>query len=133
MNSVGRIATADDLPIIDISPLYTIDIKLKEQVAEQMRRACIDIGFFYVKGSRVTQQDHAQLLQCINNLFNLPLEGKQQLAAALSPLHRGYTGLGGSHNCTQDGGSADQKESFLLGKGKELESVYTGMGFDQLQ
>ena len=113
--AVGRIATSDELPIIDIRAMYGSDAKQKELVAEQMRKACIDVGFFYVIGHRITEQQHLLLLQSIKDLFHLPLEAKQNLAAALSPLHRGYTGLGGSHNCTQDASGADQKESFLLG------------------
>jgi len=55
----------------------------------------------------------------VRQLFDLPLSEKQKLAANLSPLHRGYTGVGGSHNCVPQDSCVvgpDLKESFLLGK-----------------
>jgi isopenicillin N synthase-like dioxygenase len=55
----------------------------------------------------------------MQQLFDLPDSSKAKLDANLSPLHRGYTGLGGAHNCVPDETTVkgpDNKESYLFGK-----------------
>jgi isopenicillin N synthase-like dioxygenase len=59
------------------------------------------------------------LLRATVALFDLPHDSKHALAASLSPLHRGWTGVGGAHNCSSSGRGGtgpDNKESFLLGE-----------------
>lgn len=112
------IATPEQLPIIDISPLYgDSDPAQKSAVAAAMRSACLNTGFFYVSGKRLPHSDG--MFKCMKQLFDLPDSSKAKLDANLSPLHRGYTGLGGAHNCVPDESTIkgpDNKESFLLGK-----------------
>lgn len=112
-------ATAEQVPIIDISPLYEAHSDPQQQaaVAAAIRSACLNTGFFYVSGPRLP--DTAGIFRCMQQLFDLPEASKAQLDANLSPLHRGYTGLGGSHNCVPDETTIkgpDNKESYLLGE-----------------
>ncbi|KAF6253879.1 hypothetical protein COO60DRAFT_1642805 [Scenedesmus sp. NREL 46B-D3] len=72
-------------------------------------------GFFYVTGHSIPA---APLFAALRSLFGLPEPAKAALDARLSPLHRGFTGLGGSHNCVPEDSCAvgpDRKESYLLG------------------
>lgn len=115
---VVPVATREQLPIIDISPLYDNTCPTEQQaaVAAAIRTACLDTGFFYVKGARLPQT--ASIFKAMEQLFDLPASSKAKLDANLSPLHRGYTGLGGSHNCVPDETAVkgpDNKESYLLG------------------
>lgn len=115
---VVSIATADELPIVDISPLCKESISQPERdaIAAAVRKACINTGFFYVSGHGVST---APFFACMHQLFALPLSDKAKLDAKLSPLHRGYTGLGGSHNCVPEEScmvGPDRKESYLLGE-----------------
>eukprot|EP00878_Enallax_costatus_P017829 GHUV01018735.1.p1 GENE.GHUV01018735.1~~GHUV01018735.1.p1 ORF type:complete len:255 (+),score=72.84 GHUV01018735.1:456-1220(+) len=110
-----EIASAEELPVINISALYSQDSTSKAQVAQQIHSACVQTGFFYVCGHQVDQQ---WLFDCIRQLFALPLDDKLKLDAKLSSLRRGYTGLGGAHNCVPEESCTvgpDNKESFLLG------------------
>jgi isopenicillin N synthase-like dioxygenase len=73
-------------------------------------------GFFYVSGHSISA---APLFDAVRSLFDLPEPDKAALDARLSPLHRGYTGLGGSHNCVPEDSCVvgpDRKESYLLGE-----------------
>jgi isopenicillin N synthase-like dioxygenase len=81
-------------------------------------RTCAHLlaGFFYVSGHSVSA---APLFDAVHSLFDLPEPDKAALDARLSPLHRGYTGLGGSHNCVPQDSCVvgpDRKESYLLGE-----------------
>lgn len=115
---VVPLATAEQVPIIDISPLYEAagDPQAVGAVAAAIRAACLHTGFFYVSGACLPST--AGIFRCMQQLFDLPDASKAQLDANLSPLHRGYTGLGGSHNCVPDETTIkgpDNKESYLLG------------------
>lgn len=116
---VVPLATPEQLPIIDITPLYhdrNSAAKEQDDVAALIRAACLNTGFFYVSGAFVPQTD--DIFNCMQQLFDLPHSSKAKLDANLSPLHRGYTGLGGAHNCVPDESpkiGPDNKESYLLG------------------
>jgi isopenicillin N synthase-like dioxygenase len=115
---VVPLATPEQLPIIDISPLYdNSDQQQQAAVAAAIRTACLNTGFFYVSGQRLPQS--TGIFKCMQQLFDLPDSSKAKLDANLSPLHRGYTGLGGAHNCVPDETTfkgPDNKESYLFGK-----------------
>lgn len=115
MRPPSELASLEELPVIDISALFGKCITSKEHVAQQIHSACVQTGFFYVSGHHVDQQP---LFECIQQLFALPLQEKLKVDAKHSPLHRGYTGLGGAHNCVPEEScmvGPDNKESFLLG------------------
>ena len=111
----------ETLPVIDIAPLLADvgagDAAAKQRVASAMRAAALEWGFFYVTGYGADMQARIDaMIAATRRVFDLPAAEKEALAAAKSPLHRGYTGVGGAHNCTSKGGAApDLKESFLLG------------------
>jgi isopenicillin N synthase-like dioxygenase len=113
------LATREQLPVIDVSPLVAAhaDPAATSHVAAAIQRACLDTGFFYIAGSCLP--DTQGIFQAAQQLFELPSSQKQQLDASLSPLHRGYTGQGGAHNCVPAEArhvGPDNKESYLLGE-----------------
>jgi isopenicillin N synthase-like dioxygenase len=112
------VRTSDQkLPVIDVSPLAGADETAKRAVAASIRAACIEWGFFYVTGYGKLQDDVDAMIEADKAFFDLPAAEKARFAAALSPLHRGYTPQGGAHNCSSRGEKVpDQKESFLLGE-----------------
>lgn len=88
---VVPLATPEQLPVIDISPLYDSHTSpQKAAVAAAIRSACLHTGFFYVTGRHLPQA--SSVFECMQQLFDLPESSKAQLDANLSPLHRGYTG-----------------------------------------
>ncbi|KAF8067385.1 iron/ascorbate oxidoreductase [Scenedesmus sp. PABB004] len=117
-----EVATAEELPVVDVSCFAdagdgAAGSGAKKAAAAALRRACEHTGFFYVTGAGITP-DAGPLFEAMHALFALPDGTKRALAASLSPLRRGWTGVGGAHNCVPAEAceaGPDVKESFLLG------------------
>ena len=64
------------LPVIDLSP-FVEDRGLDERrrVAKALREACIDIGFFYLTGHGIPQQEFDDVIAMGHRFFALPLAG----------------------------------------------------------
>ena len=81
-------ASVDEIPLIDISPLLAGGAGAVERVGHQVREACLGTGFFYVVGHGV---DAGLIEEAFrqNRLFHArPLEEK--LRIKLNHWHRGY-------------------------------------------
>ena len=74
----------DQLPIIDISPLYSTDENAWPVVAEQIDHACREWGFFYIKGHPISPRRIDALLDHAQRFFALPVAEKLQI---LSLIH----------------------------------------------
>lgn len=67
------------IPIINIAPFFNGD---KQQVAEEIRRACEDIGFFTVVGHGVPLELRRATQAAAQAFFDLPLAEKKKVQAA---------------------------------------------------
>ena len=47
---------SNQVPVIDVSPLFSSDTAQIATVAEQIRRASVEIGFFYVKDHNISPE-----------------------------------------------------------------------------
>jgi isopenicillin N synthase-like dioxygenase len=83
----------DAIPVIDFAAMQTADLTARQAVANQLRRACIQVGFFYVKNHGVSQTVIDQMFAQMHRFFALPLEEKMQIHIAKSSNHRGYVPL----------------------------------------
>jgi len=109
-------------PLIDLGA-FEKDHHQEEAIALQLRDACREVGFFYVKSPLVTRAVIDDAFDSVNILFDLPENIKQGVAAQNSPLFRGYQGQKSeSHSCTpttpgdtKDTVVKDLKESYALG------------------
>ncbi|NVL47418.1 2OG-Fe(II) oxygenase, partial [Pseudomonas syringae pv. actinidiae] len=59
----------DQLPIIDISPLYGTDTQAWQAVATQIDSACREWGFFYIKGHPITAERIEQVQSAAKDFF----------------------------------------------------------------
>lgn len=76
------------LPVIDFSAYATNgDEAAKTKVADQMRQASLDIGFFYLTNHGIPVADLDKLLQVGRDYFHLPLADKKK---AVSTTATGY-------------------------------------------
>lgn len=99
------------LPIIDVHALVagTGD---KETVAEQIRHACLDMGFFYIKGHGVDEALQDRLEQLSRQFFAQDLETKLELRMERAGrAWRGYFPVGGELTS----GRPDLKEGLYFG------------------
>ena len=85
------------IPIIDISPLLSNkkDQVLIKKTASQIKDACRNVGFFYIKNHYIPSLHIKSVLEVVNSFFNLSLQEKMKIHIDKSNIFRGYTPLGG--------------------------------------
>lgn len=49
LNTPPRDCTTEEIPIIDLSPLYSDKLEDRKQLAQDIRGAALNTGFFYIK------------------------------------------------------------------------------------
>lgn len=99
------------LPIINISGL-TGEINNRRSVAEQIRKACCDCGFFYITGHGVDAGLQERLESLSRQFFAQPLETKHKIRMALGGrAWRGYFPVGDELTS----GKPDLKEGIYFG------------------
>jgi isopenicillin N synthase-like dioxygenase len=98
----------ESLPVIDIAPfLNGGSMAEREAVARELRRVCIDIGFFYLTGHGMGEGELDEALQRGRDFFRLPLAQKEPLR--FNKARFGYFPLGGAN---EYGKAGDLKERF---------------------
>ena len=107
----------DKAPVIDVAP-FVSDGPLadRQRVAAEIRRACIDIGFFYIRGHGVPLADFAELDRVGRAFFNLPFEEKMKTHAGKSAAERGFISSGGVDPDKITGKFPDIKERFMMSR-----------------
>jgi len=103
------------LPSIDLSPLIKgrPEARLEvQQVAEQIRNACREVGFFYIKNAGVDEELQTRLEALSAEFFTRPEAEKQQIAMAHGgKAWRGYFPVGDELTS----GQPDLKEGLYFG------------------
>jgi isopenicillin N synthase-like dioxygenase len=91
----------DAIPVIDFAAMQGEDLhsaslsqrRDRQQVADQLRDACTQVGFFYVKNHGVPQAVIDEAFAEAQRFFALPLSEKMQIHISRSGNHRGYVPL----------------------------------------
>lgn len=102
--------TDNPLPVIDISGLASGDPARRQAVADEIGRACDEIGFFYVTGHGIPEETIQGAVDAAARFFGQPLEEKLRIRAGAS--NRGYTPMRESEH---EAGKPDVNEGFELG------------------
>lgn len=97
------IADVNSIPLIDISLIFSPHLKDRQEVAAELREACVKIGFFYVTGHGIPQQQIDGVFECGRQFFDLSFEEKMEIFINNTHNYRGYTPLGGSGKRGLDG------------------------------
>ncbi len=84
----------NEIPVIDLAPMFGVDPKQKQAVAAELFRACRSVGFFYVKNHGISKQLIARLFSEGKRFFSLPVEVKNKIHMKQSDCYRGYFMLG---------------------------------------
>ena len=84
------------IPIIDIAPLIipNDNSKLIQKTGDEIRDACKNVGFFYIKNHQIPQSHLDSVIPAIQDFFNLSLQEKMKIHISQSDNFRGYTPLG---------------------------------------
>jgi isopenicillin N synthase-like dioxygenase len=101
------------LPIIDVSGLSSENPADRRAVAVQLRGACLDKGFFYIRNHGIPQELVDAVFTEAAAFFSLPGEEKNALDKANSKANRGYEPL--EAQTLEAGAKPDLKEGFYVG------------------
>ena len=80
----------DEIPIIDLSPMFGAERRAMEECAGALRRACAEVGFFYIANHRVEDATVRAVLDQTRRFFALPSETKLAYELRRTRRHRGY-------------------------------------------
>jgi len=108
-----------DIPIVDISGIFSPDLKDRQAVADQVRDACIRVGFFYAKGHGVPSEMMDKTFEWAERFFELSFDEKMELFINNQDNYRGYTPMYGSGKPDIDG-LANANEAFDWGLDSKL-------------
>ncbi len=97
------------IPIVDIRPMFDPEDHAGAlRVAEEIRAAAIDVGFFYISGHNIPDNLLRAVYMCAKYFFQLPEEIKKSIS--INEAHRGYVGF--KQTVLEGARIADLKESF---------------------
>eukprot|EP00123_Amoebidium_parasiticum_P012317 comp21276_c0_seq1/m.29029 comp21276_c0_seq1/g.29029 ORF comp21276_c0_seq1/g.29029 comp21276_c0_seq1/m.29029 type:complete len:369 (-) comp21276_c0_seq1:370-1476(-) len=90
-----------ELPIFDISSLYHTVPGLLHQQREDVKAtvqeidfACAHVGFFYIKGHGLSEEEKNAVFKVGKQFFDLPMEEKMKISILKSNSYKGYQRLG---------------------------------------
>ena len=116
-----------DVPVIDIAPFLRGGAPDKAAVAEQVGRACRDIGFLVIQGHGVSPAFRQRMSEVSRAFFDLPLAEKMRVARPAKDVARGYIGLDEESLARSRDPSAygsDLNESLMIGPVDPPDAAY---------
>jgi len=113
--------TLTRLPVIDLAPFVRggsapESLAARRAVAKALREACIDIGFFYLSGHGIAQEDFDAVIAMGHRFFELPLAEKVKLHSNKNSERLGYRPLGGPNPGASGDKQPDIKERFHMAR-----------------
>ncbi|SEF62805.1 isopenicillin N synthase family dioxygenase [Marinobacterium lutimaris] len=103
----------DSLPIISLAKLNSQDPAERQAVADELGRACREVGFFYVIDHGIPQPVIDRVFSDARRFFDLPLAQKEALSIKRSAHNRGYVAMADEQ--LNPAAGADMKEAFNIG------------------
>ncbi|EPT00248.1 hypothetical protein FOMPIDRAFT_1122912 [Fomitopsis schrenkii] len=116
------------IPVIDLSDVTSTDPAARRRLAEEVRDACMNVGFFYVSNHGISESTIADALNATKAYFALPLEQKMELENKKTGNLKGYNPIQSSRNNPL--GDADMHEGFEFGWEPLEASEYAGQERD---
>jgi isopenicillin N synthase-like dioxygenase len=101
----------DHIPLIDLAGMHGSDPAAKARVAVALRKACTEVGFFYITHHGVPEDLIGKVFSQGRRLFDCPLERKMEIHVKKSAHQLGYV-ANGDENANPLVGKADQHEAF---------------------
>jgi len=106
-------STFEQIPVIDFTNVSNPDPVVRRALANQIRDACINVGFFYIKNHGIPESIVSSEFNAAKQFFDLPENSKQELDIHKSSNFKGYTSLLGENTDPENRG--DLHEGFDLG------------------
>ncbi|OAX38440.1 Clavaminate synthase-like protein [Rhizopogon vinicolor AM-OR11-026] len=100
-----------DIPVIDLSSATSPNESERKALAQQIRDACMNVGFFYVKNHGIPPECIDDVLEVSKEYYSLPIEEKMKLHhKSLVTNFRGYSPLLDAN--IEPGNAGDNHEGF---------------------
>lgn len=115
------LAPAAGIPLIDIEALRGDDPAAHQAIAQALRAACEQRGFFYVRNHGVPTALVERVFHFTEAFFDLPMADKLRVDKAQSSCNRGYEPL--RAQTLEAGAPPDLKESFYIGQEVALDDA----------
>ncbi|TFK63133.1 Clavaminate synthase-like protein [Pluteus cervinus] len=106
-------STFEEIPVIDFQHAESKDPALRRQLADEIRDACINVGFFYLRNHGISESIIEETVEAAKRFFALPEDDKMQIDVHNSPNFKGYTAILGEN--TDPTGNGDLHEAFDIG------------------
>jgi isopenicillin N synthase-like dioxygenase len=105
------------VPVVDLEPFTARGLDGKRSVADNVGRACTDIGFFTIVAHGVPDRLLVRMDEVSRAFFDLPLEEKLRVKRPRPEQSRGYIGVGDENLAYSRGdrSTLDLKEFFAIG------------------
>ena len=103
------------VPVIDVSAFTGAStLAEREAVARDIRKACIDIGFFYITGHGFSKVELDDVNSIATRFFELPEEAKMTVHSSKSKASRGWVQTGGVNPSQSTEKTPDVKERYFI-------------------
>jgi len=103
----------DSLPVIDISPLRSSSLDERSSVADDLGKACREVGFFYAAGHGISDATMHGVFEASRQFFDLDIAAKRGMAMSRVGNNRGYVEF--EHERLDPNAPPDRKETFNIG------------------
>ncbi len=101
----------DHIPLIDLAGMHENDPTAKARIAVALRKACTEVGFFYITNHGVPEDLIGNVLSQARRLFECPLDQKMGMHVKKSPHQLGYV-ASRDENANPLVGTGDLHEAF---------------------
>jgi isopenicillin N synthase-like dioxygenase len=85
---------SNTVPVIDFSPMLSSDPEIRRRIAAPLRRACTEVGFFYLANHGIPRPVTTRALAAMRGFFALPEAEKMKIHFQSTANHRGYVAEG---------------------------------------
>jgi isopenicillin N synthase-like dioxygenase len=85
--------TFERIPVVDVSGLFSSNIEERKNVAQQIGKACREVGFFYAQNHNVPQSCIDETFESVKKFFGMPIEDKMEVHLHKNAALRGYEPL----------------------------------------
>jgi len=104
-----------ELPIVDISLLFSDDLNKREIAASSLDKAVRETGFLYLKGHQIAPSLINDLKEVVKEYFKQDQNSKMKNYIGLSKNHSGYVPRGEEGFYSTDSQKPDLKEAYDIG------------------
>jgi|TARA_R110001583_G_scaffold191025_1_gene355799 isopenicillin N synthase-like dioxygenase len=107
----------EHVPVIDLAPYFTGTKEQKQKVAEEVDKACRDIGFLVITNHKIPNELVKRVSELSQDFFLRPMDEKRKVERPRPDMVRGYSAIEeeGLSYTLEEAAPGDLKESFSIG------------------